>query len=411
MPRSGTSPGRQSFTFCASNLERIMRRGNLAVLCLATGLAVAPTLTHANPLGPSEASVAAALREVPGEMLLRVRHHHRRDTARPASEEATEAPSLNDDGSASWAGSVFWPSASKDTFGYILLNTRHAGFWGHGYGDIYGAMLGSGMAYTIASGRDAAAPEISCRDAGDAAGSLAIARINGVLHLSKPQSVRLDELRAALGKGGERLRASCSSVALLVAPTSRLTEMWERVRALRQAVGIVRLPLRDFYSSLSNEQKAQLEAASSSKPETRPRAKPAGASALAPGQEGNACTASGTGAAHWPGDELEGVIRPTEAQRNLWLIYNSTSAKLPDLLKSSCPTEMPFTPTGRLEAVEDRLDGLLYAVTTEHSALGRFYAMLNDEQKARFATALLSPRGRDGVPADQRATATSSAHQ
>ena len=38
-----------------------MRRGNLAVLCLATGLAVVPALTHADPVGPSEANVAAAL--------------------------------------------------------------------------------------------------------------------------------------------------------------------------------------------------------------------------------------------------------------------------------------------------------------------------------------------------------------
>lgn len=402
----------------APTRERIMRRGNLVVLCLATGLAVVPAATRAGPLGPSQRGVAIAQRAMSDDLLTRARLRHRRGfavrswrgfaartwTGQPTA--ATETPPVRDIGSASWAGSVFWPSAYTDTVGYILLGGQHAGFWAHGYADIYAAMLGSGMAYAVASDRDGSAPEISCRESHAEVGSTAIARFGHVLELTDSQSARLDDLRTALGKAGERLTATCPKVAELLAPTSRLGAMWERLRALRHAVGMVRLPLRDFYSSLSDEQKAQLDAASSRAPDTRPRSRSATVLQLVAAQEGNACTAGGAGAPDWPGADIEAVIRPGEGQRNLWEVLNGTSAKLPDILKPSCPTEMPFTPTGRLDAVEDRLDGLIYAVTIERSALSRLYMVLNDEQKARLAAVLTSPHKHDGATRDQRATAT-----
>ena len=40
--------------------------------------------------------------------------------------------------------------------------------------------------------------------------------------------------------------------------------------------------------------------------------------------------------------------------------------------------------TGTADAVGHRLDAMLQAVTTVQSALNDFYAMLTDEQKARF---------------------------
>ena len=45
---------------------------------------------------------------------------------------------------------------------------------------------------------------------------------------------------------------------------------------------------------------------------------------------------------------------------------------------------MPSTPTGRLAAVQARLDAMLEAVKTERPAMDKFYSSLSDEQKARF---------------------------
>jgi hypothetical protein len=59
-------------------------------------------------------------------------------------------------------------------------------------------------------------------------------------------------------------------------------------------------------------------------------------------------------------------------------------AKAVDLLKAGCPTDLPSTPTGRIEAMRLRLSAMLEAVRTVRAPLAEFYALLNDEQKARF---------------------------
>jgi hypothetical protein len=51
-----------------------------------------------------------------------------------------------------------------------------------------------------------------------------------------------------------------------------------------------------------------------------------------------------------------------------------------------------LTPTGRLAAMEQRIEAMLQALATVRPALSKFYAVLNDEQKARFNRALGSDR-------------------
>ena len=60
------------------------------------------------------------------------------------------------------------------------------------------------------------------------------------------------------------------------------------------------------------------------------------------------------------------------------------SVKAGEDLKVSCPAYQMLTPTGRVEAMEKRLDATLGAVKTVQPALAKFYNSLNDEQKARF---------------------------
>jgi hypothetical protein len=55
-------------------------------------------------------------------------------------------------------------------------------------------------------------------------------------------------------------------------------------------------------------------------------------------------------------------------------------------LKSDCPAYQALTPTGRVEAMERRLEAILVAVKTVRPALVNFYKGLSDEQKARFNT-------------------------
>jgi LTXXQ motif family protein len=75
---------------------------------------------------------------------------------------------------------------------------------------------------------------------------------------------------------------------------------------------------------------------------------------------------------------------PTEAQRPALDELRAASAKAIDMLKSGCPKDLPSIPTGRLAAMEGRLQVMLAAVQTVRPALERFYQSLSDEQKARF---------------------------
>jgi hypothetical protein len=58
-------------------------------------------------------------------------------------------------------------------------------------------------------------------------------------------------------------------------------------------------------------------------------------------------------------------------------------AKAADILKANCQAEQTLTPTGRLVAMEQRLDAMLQALGTVQPALAKFYDLLSDEQKAR----------------------------
>src|ERR1700730_3612084 len=60
------------------------------------------------------------------------------------------------------------------------------------------------------------------------------------------------------------------------------------------------------------------------------------------------------------------------------------SAKAADLLKASCGSEQPLTPTGRLAAMEERLNAIVQALDLVQAPLEKFYNSLSDEQKARF---------------------------
>jgi hypothetical protein len=77
-------------------------------------------------------------------------------------------------------------------------------------------------------------------------------------------------------------------------------------------------------------------------------------------------------------------VQPIDAQRTTLDELKAESAKAIDLLKGACPNDLPSTPTGRLAAMQARLETMLAAVKTVHPALDRFYQSLSDEQKARF---------------------------
>src|SRR5215472_13512195 len=102
----------------------------------------------------------------------------------------------------------------------------------------------------------------------------------------------------------------------------------------------------------------------------------------------------------WPIERISAVVEPTDAQRPALEELRAASAKAIDMLKSGCPKELPSIPTGRLAAMESRLQVMLAAVQTVRPALERFYQSLSDEQKARF-NAIAPANEADATAKDQ----------
>lgn len=86
----------------------------------------------------------------------------------------------------------------------------------------------------------------------------------------------------------------------------------------------------------------------------------------------------------WPIDQIKAAVQPDPQQSALLDDLGNAVVKASDVIKSHCPTSVSFTPTGRLDTMQQRLQGLVQAVTIVGEPLGKFYDSLNDEQKARF---------------------------
>ncbi len=152
--------------------------------------------------------------------------------------------------------------------------------------------------------------------------------------------------------------------------------MQQRLQALVDAVNIVNPPLDKFYNSLSDEQKARFNSIAPPKPK---EAQTQGQeSAQNPQAQCNASIMS------WPTDQIDRVVKPSDAQRAKLEALQSAASQASDTIKAACPSEIPATPPARLAAVGKRLTAMLQAVQTVRPALSDFYNSLSDDQKARF---------------------------
>jgi ABC-type transporter MlaC component len=106
------------------------------------------------------------------------------------------------------------------------------------------------------------------------------------------------------------------------------------------------------------------------------------------------CSGQTAGLTDWPVERIAQTIEPNEAQRAGLDELRGATAKALDVLKAACPTDLPSTPTGRIEAMHQRLAAMLQAVRIVRPAMEKLYQSLNDEQKARF-NALGPDEGQD----------------
>jgi hypothetical protein len=312
-----------------------------------------------------------------------------------------------------WIGPVFWPYVYYDFFDYVFWPYAYDDFWPYAYDDVYYGIYGpyayGGPGPAIAAGPDvgvrargantterrvaiAGGPEQRaaevCSNGASELTDWPIARISEVVQPTEAQRPALDELRAASQQAMDILKAGCPND-LPSTPTGRLAAMESRVKVMLQAVQMVRPPLERFYQLLSDEQKARLNAVS-------------------PGGKSNEedqraltkfCRERAPAVTDLPFDRIAQATQPTSAQRSAFDELKNVSAKSAEGLKANCPIYAAATPTGRIEAMEKRLEATHSAVTTVQPVLTKFYDGLSDEQKARFNSLRADPAGNYPKPA------------
>lgn len=103
-------------------------------------------------------------------------------------------------------------------------------------------------------------------------------------------------------------------------------------------------------------------------------------------QLGRMCSPRAAGFAEWRLDQMERIVKPTEAQRTKFDEFKMASNKASETVRAACATDIPSTMVGRMDAMERRLDAMLQAVKLVRPSFEAFYATLNDEQKAGLNT-------------------------
>jgi hypothetical protein len=304
-----------------------------------------------------------------------------------------------------WAGHVFWPYAYSDIFEYTFWPYAYEpGYWAYAYDDFVDtvfwgaerpysayARLGpteypeSNGATTRSRPRERSGVSQQdlrqlCGDPDKGITAWPIASIEQAVQPTPEQRALLDELKSAAAKAADAFKESCGG-SYAMTPPGRLRAMTNRISATLEAVRIVRPALEKFYNSLSDEQQARFNALGPNIGERSQRQ---------PQQEANAepdtCGEPKSSLTHLPIERIEAVIRPVGTQKEALGRLGGATEKAVQGLQAACPDNVPLTPTGRLEAMEKRLEAMLQAAKLVQPALDEFYATLSSEQKARFNT-------------------------
>src|SRR6516164_3804615 len=366
---------RRSATYASAGHRRArvarIERGTAAGAPRPVAGAPAPAVSAAPPAASAPAGSTAA---APPEQTAPVPSD--RTAAVPPEQTAPMPPER--------APAIFWPDAAADLVAYVLFPKGNDRFWAHGYDSMVAAAFAASDADDprVKRGRpagnqvsDAASPATAPLASADLCGNISataaadalIERIERAIEPTASQRDVLEQLRAALAQTIERINATCPAAAPATLP-ERLAAIQSRIWAMHDALLTLRLPLENFYNSLTDEQQRRLR-----------RDEP-GAAERAAGIADGIMRAIGR-AAPPSGPQHAGL----EALR-------LNSAAMAKLIAGSCPSDPRLNPMGRFAAATDRLDVMLFAVMTMGPALQQLYDSLDDKQKAGLNRALRQVR-------------------
>ena len=309
-----------------------------------------------------------------------------------------------------WAGAVFWPYAFGDYFSYAMWPDDYSGtFWGYGpdallwgtfwpYGEFAadagnGVNEASGDIYNREPAAAATAPAAggvadlaqTCGGLAPGVSDLPMQSLEKIAGSTGDDRAALQDLKDASAKASDILKQSCPAETPLT-PVARLDAMQHRLQAMEQAGEAIRGPLLRFYSLLTDDQKQRLNALASSNAQRRSKTARAGDVNI-----GALCT-SQAGFTNVPTDEIASTVSLDDPQKQQLTVLKAASARASNELKASCPSAIPDTVDGRLDAAQKRVAALIQAVNTIRPAVRDFFASLTDEQKAALNIQAEAPK-------------------
>jgi len=336
---------------------------------------------------PEAANAQFSLRGVLGAVLhggqfRRVPHHDAAQMNRRAARPIARGPSQ-----LGLVGPLAWPSAFEDVLGYIFWPGEYGGnFRAHGFDVIYNTVIGRFAlempAQTATNGAavaDTSSATGICDGSSGTQGDWPTARIEQSTQLTDTQRAALDQLRAAFADSIKTIRAGCRDITSLP-PTDRLKAMVQQLWTVRDAGIFVRVPLKTFYDSLTDAQKASFEV-------KQPQDDPDHADKITNGgmsRQYQACTSQITDDAVRFIRQIEQTVRPTKIQRASLQALSKASSDMAKLLSASCAQPIPLHLLERLDAADNQLSSMNYAATNVEIALNGFYAKLDRHQQARL---------------------------
>lgn len=91
--------------------------------------------------------------------------------------------------------------------------------------------------------------------------------------------------------------------------------------------------------------------------------------------------------AMWRMERLEQIVRPTAAQKPAMDELRNALNAAAERTAAGCPSEFPKTMSARLELMENRMESMVASIKSVRPAFDKFYASLDEEQKARLDNA------------------------
>ncbi|MFY9643504.1 MAG: Spy/CpxP family protein refolding chaperone [Rhodomicrobium sp.] len=295
-----------------------------------------------------------------------------------------------------WAGGVFWPFFWGDYFSYAFWPYDYwdtfwgwgpdallwsafwpdyeypywdYGYFGAGYsgGTYPAAVPAQSEHYTGISSQEAAA---TCAGFAPGVDNLPFQRLAEIIQPTPGQQQAFDELKAAMTKASEILTSACPA-ATPATPAARLDTMEERLQAMLQAEEGVQGPLERLYGLLTPTQRQRLETAMGN------------GQTAGKGQVNLAkLCSSEAGFTNVPAQDIARTISLSVQQRQDLDSLMKVSNRAANMLRETCPANVPNTLDARLDAAQARLRALIQAMKMVKPEVQTFFASLSPAQRS-----------------------------